>query len=352
MAPAHADPGEPSNLPVQLTSFIGREQECEQIQRLLNTTRLLTVTGPGGIGKTRLALQVATHQIDAYPDGVWLVELAGLVDSAFLAQTVATTLRMREEPGRPLPEHLVDVLEHRHMLVVFDNCEHLVAGCAALVHHLLGRCAGLHVLVTSREPLGLTGEQVHRLGSMAHADAVQLFVERAAAHGEFALTEQSAAVVDEVCRRLDGIPLAIELAAARVTALSVAEIAARLYDRFRLLVRGSRAAAPRQHTLLAALDWSYGLLGEPERRLFDRLCVFSGGCSIEAAEAVCAGHGLASDQILDLLAQLVDKSLVLAEPTPSGRMRYRLLETLRAFGLEHLEAQGDLGRLQARHAAF
>ena len=342
----------PHNLPAQLTSFIGREVELAEIQRLLGNTRLLTVTGPGGIGKTRLAMQAATQQIDAYPDGVWLVELAGLTVSALLAQAVATALGIREEPGGPPLEHVAEVLRYRHMLVVLDNCEQLVAECAALVHHLLGRCAGLRVLATSREPLGLTGERVHRLTSMAHTDAMHLFVERATAHGPFTLTEQTVAAVDEVCRRLDGLPLAIELAAARVTALSVVEIAARLHDQFRLLVRSSRAAPPRHRTLLAALDWSYGLLSEAERRLFDGLCAFAGGCSLEAAKAVCTGYGLAEDEILDLLAQLVEKSLVLAEPTPSGSTRYRLLESLRAFGLEHLADQGELERLQARHAAF
>ena len=353
----------PNNLPRQLTGFVGRENEMAEVKRLLTTTFLLTLTGTGGAGKTRLALQVAADVLEGYPDGVWLTELAALSDPALVPQTVAAALGVREVPGRPMLETLLYYLERKKLLLILDNCEHLVAACAQLVGELLRTCPGLRILATSREPLGIQGEIDWRVPSLslpdrrqlpsferlAQVEAVRLFVERAvAAKPTFALTPENAAPVAAVVQRLDGIPLAIELAAARVPALSVDQIAARLGDRFRLLTRGSRASLPRQQTLRATLDWSYQLLTEREQRLLRRFAVFAGGWTLEAAEAVCGGDGIEEFEVLDLLTQLVFKSLVVTDEQ-NGEVRYRFLETVRQYGLEKLEESGETDTIRKRH---
>ncbi len=299
---------ETTNLPVQLTSFIGREKEMEEIKRLLSRTRLLTLTGSGGCGKTRLAAQVGADLLADFADGVWLVELAAIADPALVPQTVASTLGIREEPGQRLLETLQQHLKPKSLLLLLDNCEHLSAACAQLAETLLQACPNLRILASSREALGIAGELAYRVPSLslpelprlpsaeaalvpalARCEATRLFVERAAlSYPGFALTEQNAPAVAQVCVRLDGIPLAIELAAARIKVLSADQIAARLDDRFRLLTGGSRTALPRQQTLRALIDWSYDLLSEAERTLLRRLSVFVGGWTLEAAEAICA----------------------------------------------------------------
>jgi non-specific serine/threonine protein kinase len=335
----------------------------------------VTLTGAGGVGKTRLALEIATELLRVgaagdpsgapFPDGAWLVELAPLGDPRRLPQAVAAVFGLQEEPGRGYAEVLQDALRPRRLLLVLDNCEHLVQASAELAHALLRACPGVSVLATSREPLGIAGETTRRVPSLACPDArslptpervrgyeaARLFVERAAAAGgDFGLSARNAAAVAQICERLDGIPLALELAAARTRALSVEQIAARLDDRFRLLAEGSRTAPPRQQTLEAAVAWSYDLLGEDERRLFRRLSVFSGGWTLEAAEAICADPGpAASGDVLDLLARLVDKSLVLAEPGPGGAKWYRLLETIRQFTADRLRAAGEDRPIRERH---
>ena len=353
----------PNNLPRQLTGFVGREQEMAEVKRLLMTTCLLTLTGTGGAGKTRLALQVAADVLEGYPDGVWLAELAALSDPALVPQTVAAALGVREVPGRPILETLVHYLQRKKLLLVLDNCEHLVAACAQLAGELLRTCQNLRILATSREALNIQGEvawrvpslslpdrrQIPSLERLAQFEAVRLFVERAAAaKPTFALTRENAAPVAAVVQRLDGIPLAIELAAARVPALSVDQIAARLDDRFRLLTRGSRASLPRQQTLRAALDWSYQLLTDREQRLLRRFSVFAGGWTLEAAETVCGGEGIEEFEVLDLLTQLVFKSLVVTDEQ-NGEVRYRFLETVRQYGLEKLDESGETEAIRKRH---
>lgn len=293
----------PNNLPQQLTSFIGREKVIAEVLEIFKQTRLLSLTGSGGAGKTRLALQVAADLLDDYEDGVWMVELAALADPNLVAQSIATTIGVREEPGRPILATLTDFLKPKKVLLVLDNCEHLLSACATLCDQLLRSCPGLYILATSREGLNIAGETTYRVPSLALPDpcspqpisdlvqveAVRLFVERAqAAQPSFQVNEQNAASLAQLCVRLDGIPLAIELAAARVKALSVDQINQRLDDRFRLLTGGSRTALPRQQTLRALIDWSYDLLSPQEQTLLRRLSVFAGGWTLEAAEAVCA----------------------------------------------------------------
>ncbi len=353
----------PNNLPRQLTSFIGREKEIAEVKRLLSTCSLLTLTGSGGAGKTRLALQVASEMLDAFADGVWVAELAALADPALVPQTVGATLGLREYAGRAMTETLVDYLRPRSLLLVLDSCEHLLAACATLADGLRRGCPRLKLLATSREPLGVPGEMIWRTPSLslpdphraprpeelAHCEAARLFVERAiATQPIFAVTAGNAAAVAQICRRLDGIPLAIELAAARIKVLSADQIAGRLDGSFRLLTGGSRTGLPRQQTLRATMDWSYDLLSEQERAVLRRLSVFAGGWTLEAAEAVCAGEGVEAQDVLDLLTQLVDKSLVVAE-TQAGEARYRLLETVRQYGRERLAAAGETARATLRH---
>ncbi|MCI0645594.1 MAG: tetratricopeptide repeat protein, partial [Chloroflexi bacterium] len=348
------------NLPIALTSFVGRLGELAEVRRLLGMTRLLTLTGAGGCGKSRLALAVAAEVVAGHPDGVWLVELAALTDGALVPQAVATALGVREEPQRPLTATLVDALQPRAMLLLLDNCEHLITACAQLAQQLLRACPGLQVLATSREALGVAGETTWLVPSLslpdphaalsvkqlAQSEAVQLFVERAAAAlPTFSLTQTNAPAVAEICRRLDGIPLAIELAAARVKVLAVEQLAARLDDALRLLTGGSRTALPRHQTLRAALDWSYDLLSGPERALFRRLSVFAGGWALEAAEAY-------GRDVLELLAQLVDKSLVVVDTQAGNAARYRLLEPVRQYSREKLQEAGETEETQAAHLAF
>src|SRR5579871_3168636 len=358
----------PNNLPRQLSSFIGREKEIEEVKSLLSSSALVTLTGTGGCGKTRLALQVAADVLEKYPSGVWLVELAALSDPFLVVQTVATSLRLREAPGQPLLQTLLDYLQPRTLLLMLDNCEHLLQACADLAQTLLTRCPNLKVLTTSRAALRIAGEQVYRVPSLLAPDpgdlpkeekelagivseyeAPRLFVERASLYrSDFALTPRNASGVASVCHCLDGIPLAIELAAARVNVLSVEEINARLEHRFRLLRGNSRTTLPRQQTLQATLDWSYELLSEKERLLLGRLCVFAGGWRLEAAEKVCSDKQIVDFEVMDLLASLIDKSLVIAQEQ-GGKSRYRLLETIREYGKQKLKETQEEKRWRDRH---
>ncbi len=356
----------PHNLPVPRDSFVGRGQDLVEIKRLLAMTNLLTLTGAGGSGKTRLALEVARELVGSYPDGVWFTELAPLSEGALVPQTVAGALGVREQPGRPLPDTLVEHLRDKRALLILDNCEHLVEAAARQTDTLLSSCPRLRILATSREPLGVAGEVNWRVPPLSVPDtdllsaaedleryeAVRLFVERARPRlPTFGLTPENARAVVEICRRLDGIPLAIELATARVTALAVEQVAQRLEDSLKLLTGGSRTATPRQRTLRGTLDWSYDLLSEAEKKLFGRLSVFAGGWTLEAAEAVGAGHGIGRDDVLDLLNDLVDKSLVQAE-AGGDALRYRMLEPVRQYALERLEERGEAGEVRDRHTAF
>ena len=382
----------PTNLPMQLTRLIGREAELAEARRLLNQpgARLLTLTGPGGTGKTRLALQLAAEELDRFGDGAWLVELAPLADAEAVPAAVAAALGVRAPSGRTLLDALVDYLRGKHLLLLLDNCEHLVEACARLAETLLSRCPRLSLLASSREPLGIAGEQVFRVPSLAlpsavrgaapdgpalleavrHSESGQLFAERASAgQAGFAINAHNSAAVAQIVQRLDGIPLAIELAAARVRLLSPEQILARLDDRFSLLTGGRRTALPRHQTLLAAIDWSYQLLSEPERALLRSLSVFVGGWLLEAAEQVGAGAGApgagagapgAGDGIpdgneadpLELLSHLVDKSLVLVDAEHPGEPRYRLLETIRQFASARLVEAGEAALARDRHLAY
>jgi predicted ATPase len=357
----------PNNLPRPLTSFVGREREMARVRELVGRTPLLTLTGPGGGGKTRLALQVAADLVDAFRDGVWLVELAPVSDGAAVPHAVSAALGAREVPGRPLDASLVDYLRSRESLLVLDECEHLIDSCARLAEGLLRQCPGLRILATSREPLHIAGETTIVVGPLAtpeasraaaeeiaRSEAVRLFVDRAAAAAPgFALTDANARWVAEICRRLDGIPLAIELAAARLKVLPVETIAGRLGDRFRLLAGGARTALPRQQTLRATIEWSHALLTQRERLLFRRLAVFAGGFALEAAEAVCAGPDLPAIEVLDLLSRLVDKSLVLGPvPGAAGVARFAMLESIREFAAEALLAAGEVPEVRRRHLGY
>ncbi len=353
----------PNNLPRQLTSFVGREEEIDEVMRLLSTTFLLTLTGAGGSGKTRLALQVAADVLETYRDGVWLVELAPLSDSALVPQAVAFVLGVSEQPGRSFTEALVNFLHPKSLLLLLDNCEHLLTACSRLANTLLRACPHLRIMTTSREGLGIPGELTFRVPSLSLPDkgaflspnnlnryeAVRLFVDRAAfSKPGFRLTPSNMAGVGQVCQRLDGIPLAIELAAVLVKALPVEGIAARLDDRFRLLTGGSRAAMPRQQTLRATLDWSYDLLSEDEGAVLRRLAVFAGAFTLEAAQMVCADDTIEGGAVLNLLTQLVEKSLVVFDEK-DGRPRYRLLETVRQYSRDKLLASGEGAEVRTRH---
>ncbi|MGX1972372.1 ATP-binding protein [Streptomyces kronopolitis] len=349
---------EAGTLPAELTRFIGRRRELSDARALLSRGRLVTLTGPGGIGKTRLALRLAADVRRSFPGGVWLVELAALTDGDQVAQTVAARLRVgREALSDPLPR-LVEHLADRRMLLVLDNCEHVLDGCAQLVATLLAHSPELVVLATSRQALAVGGEHVFPVppmtlsgpeGSAEHSEAVALFADRAAAvRPDYTLTAQNAAVAGEMCRRLDGVPLAIELAAARMRVLSAPQILSRLDDRFRLLDTGPRTAPPRQRALRAAIDWSHDLCTSQERLLWARLSVLSGGFDLEAAEQVCSGAGIDREDVLALIAGLVDKSVLTCEEQGT-RMRYGLLESLRHYGQEQLAASGEETALRARH---
>ncbi len=338
------------NLPVQLTSFVGREAEIDDVCRLLADSRLVTLTGAGGAGKTRLAVEIAARIASEFGDGVWYVDLAPIIHPVAVPVTVARALGLPDQQGRSTMDTLLRFVRDRQLLVVIDNCEHVLDATAELVMALLGGAPGLTVLATSREPIGVTGEATWRVPSLALADAaIELFADRARlAQAGFTIGSDNAATVAEICGRLDGMPLAIELAAARVRALSLAEILEGLHDRFRLLTGGARTAVRRQQTLRASVDWSHALLSEQEQVLFRRLAVFLAGFDLDAAQAVAGGGDVERYQVLDQLTLLVDKSLVVAENT-SGRTRYRLLETVRQYALEKLAESGEADAVRARH---
>jgi predicted ATPase/class 3 adenylate cyclase len=354
------------NLPEQLTSFIGRDAELAEIKHLLSCTRLLTLSGSGGSGKTRLALQAAAEMVDRFTNGVWFVDMATVLDPNLLAIAVATALRLREQSGQTMIETLVAFLRDKRMLLILDNCEQIISASAELSEKLLKSCPDLQILATSREGLGIAGEITWRVPSLpipsaqdlasfekvADNPSVRLFVDRAASVvRDFRLTPKNAASIVKVCQRLDGIPLAIELAAARVKTISPEEIALRLGDRFRLLTGGSRTALPRHQTLRAAIDWSYHLLGGMEGILFRRLSLFCGSFSLDAAESICENTDLDSMEVLDSVCRLVDKSLLILEQT-EGSARYRMLETIREYAFERLRESDEVADVQSRFMAF
>lgn len=354
----------PNNLPVQLTSFIGRAQEIAEVKRLLATTRMLTLTGMGGAGKTRLALQIAAEVLDEYSDGVWLIELAPISDPALVPQQIASVLGLRDESGRLLIVALGDYFGGKKTLLVLDNCEHLIDSAARTAEALLRACPNVKIVATSREALGIAGElawsvppltlpdlqHLPPVEQLTEFEATRLFVERARlVHPTFVLTDQNAPYVAQICGRLDGIPLAIELAAARMKGLSVEEIANHLDDRFRLLTGGSRTAVPRQQTLRSAIDWSYQLLDVHERTLVCRLAVFVGGWTERDARGICADDRMEAENTLDVMLRLVDKSFVIADHE-NGETRYRFLETVRQYALEKLLESGETQVIRERHA--
>jgi predicted ATPase/DNA-binding NarL/FixJ family response regulator len=359
-----------SNLPIQLTSFIGRERELTEVERLVSTSRLVTLTGAGGCGKTRLAIQVGTNISSAFADGVWLVDFVPLREPELALQHVAQALDLRPVPNQPSGELLLNFARTKQMLLILDNCEHLIAVIAHLVQQLLPAAPGMNILTTSRQPLAVSGEMICQVQGLAlpslnstaafepqdlkQYDAVHLFVERARAiSSHFSITAENAPAIIEICHRLDGIPLALELASARINILTPQQIAARLDDRYALLNSGQLTGAVTHHqTLQAAIDWSYDLLNAEERTLLRRLAIFDAGFSLDAAEGICTEDEILLDRTLDLLASLVDKSLVLAETTGRAEARYRLLETIRQYALEKLKEAGALGRLRDRHLDF
>ena len=354
----------PNNLPQQISSFVGRAKETAEVQDLMARNRLLTLVGVGGIGKTRLALQVAAETHDAYPDGVWFVELGSLTDSSLVPSSVAQVLGVRERSGTDLIETLSSHLRTRRLLLVLDNCEHLIDACATLAAALLLAAPDIRILASSREQLQIAGEQVYpvpplslpapggNLESLARSEAAQMFIDRVRLQDPgFRLTERPAAAITSICNNLDGIPLALELAAARAHSLSIDEINLRLKDRFKLLTGGSRSALPRQQTLRATLDWSYDLLDAHERTVLNRLGIFSGGFTLAAASAVCSDEAIDEFTIVDRLSHLVARSLVVSETNVTGN-RYRLLETTRSYAREKLGTTADMGELERRHARY
>lgn len=359
-------PSHPHNLPVQTTNFVGRDRELDEIADLLQRTRILTLTGAGGCGKTRLALEVGEAALAELPDGVWLAELASLADSALVAPALLEVLGLRAEPGRPTLDTLTDYLRPRNLLLILDNCEHLLDTCAEVCEALVRACPSVRILCTSREGLGIEGEQAYRVpslrlpsrnepatvASVSTCEAVRLFVDRATLQRpEFRITAENAADLAAICLRLDGIPLALELAAARVRSMSVEEICQRLDQRFKLLTGGRRTALPRQRTLQSLIDWSYDLLSPEEKTLLRRLSVFSGGWSLTAAEAVCSGDPIEPWEVLDLLSGLTDKSLLVVEFS-TGATRYNMLETVRQYSQERMLEHGGGDFWRARHVAW
>jgi non-specific serine/threonine protein kinase len=365
------------NLPAQVTRFFGREAEIANLKQHLAEHRLVTLTGAGGVGKTRLSLQAAGEMLGQFSGGVWLVELAALTDPARVPQHVAAVLGVRESPGRPVLDSLLAFLRARQLLLVLDNCEHLLEACAQLVETLLRDSPGLKVLASSREPLAIAGEAVFGVRSLTYPDpahlppieklseytAISLFVDRARlVLPDYEATELNAAAIARICQRLDGIPLAIEMAAARVNVLSAADLAERLESSFRVLTGASRTALPRQQTLRAMIDWSYELLSEEERRLLQRLSVFAGGCTLEAVEVICADAAeagpepaeqrIGDSEIFDVLASLIAKSMVLADGATGRETRYHLLETVRQYAREKLHSAGEGDALRSRHLQF
>jgi non-specific serine/threonine protein kinase len=371
-------PASRSNLPASTTSFIGREKEQAEIKHLVEQNRLVTLAGAGGIGKTRLSLETAHQLLSAFPDGIWFIELAPVSDPALLSQLIVNTLGLLDQANRSPQTMLTDFLQSKHALLILDNCEHLILACAQLVEILLRTCPDLKILTTSREALNIDGESLYlvptltipdsvnaTLDALSESEAAKLFLERAGSTGTgFTLTGENAPSIAEICRHLDGIPLALELAAARVKLLRVEEIAVRLNDSFRLLTGGARTALPRHQTLRAMIDWSHDLLSEPERALLRRLSVFAGGWSLEAAEQVTSSrgneetenaraiHDLQAMDILDLLTSLVNKSLIIAENKQGQETRYTMLETIRQYASEKLLQAGEAELLRERHLAY
>jgi len=360
----------PNNLPVALSSFVGRERERAEVKRLLGAGRLVTLTGTGGTGKTRLALQVAEELLGDFSDGIWLVELATISDPDRILEAAAAAVGLREEPGETPRDALLRFVCGRRMLLILDNCEHLIEACAGLVAEILRRCSTIKVLATSRHSLGIAGEQAWGVPplsvpgslredgartpeSVGRFEAVRLFVERAAAAKPgFALTQQNAGAVARICRRLDGIPLALELAAARVRVLAPQQISERLDDRFHLLTGGGRSVLPHQQTLRTLIDWSHDLLSLAEQTLFRRLAVFVGGRTLDAVEAVCAGEGIDREAIVDLLQSLADKSLLSVETDAADAIRYTMIESVWHYAGERLEASGEEEWIRDRHLDY
>ncbi|HSG45359.1 MAG TPA: adenylate/guanylate cyclase domain-containing protein, partial [Anaerolineales bacterium] len=358
----------PNNLPVHLTSFIGRESEIDEVKDKLKEHRLVTLTGSGGTGKTRLSLQVAAEVIEKFDHGIWFVELAPLTDPDLIPQTILSAIGIREQEGKTPLDLLKEYLSEKRTLIVLDNCEHLISASAQVVNELLRAAPRVKVLTSSREALGVRGEVSYPVPSLtlpnlnhlpaieglSQYEAVRLFIDRAllvAPH--FEVDKDNAPYIAQICHRLDGIPLAIELAAARAKVLSVDQISKRLDDRFRLLTGGARTALPRQQTLRALIDWSYDLLEENERLLLCRLSVFMGDWTLEAAEEVCEGDGIDSYDVLDLLSQLVNKSLVVVnEKSKSGETRYRMLETIRQYARDKLLETGGGDAVRDKHLAY
>jgi predicted ATPase/class 3 adenylate cyclase/tetratricopeptide (TPR) repeat protein len=347
----------PNNLPLQLTSFIGRDREIERVVDLLDAHRLVTLVGTGGVGKTRLALQVGADVLDRYEDGVWFIELAPLSDGTLILNELAPLFGVQGSGDRPLLDALLAALRPKHALLIIDNCEHLVDPAAEIIEKVLRASPKIRILATSREALKIAGETVHRVASLDEEAGITLFADRAtAASDSFTLTEENTPTVAKICRRLDGIALAIELAAARVRAVDVGELFARLDERFRILTGGSRTALPRQQTMRALIDWSYDLLSPVEQALLRRVAVFSGGWTLDAATNVCAGDELQSWDVVDLLTSLVDKSLVTAELNDTlisgAKLRYRLLESTRQYAAEKLASSGERDRMRRVHAEY
>lgn len=353
----------PNNLPEQLTSFVGREADVAAILERLRTNRLVTLTGSGGTGKTRLSLQAAADALEDYPDGVWFIELAALTDPELVPQTVVQTLSLRERPDHSLTRTLTDSLKSKEILLVLDNCEHVLGAVAELADALRRNCPNVKLLASSREPISISGEavyrvpplslpdptRVHTVETLSQFEAVRLFIERALnVAPAFAVTNANAPALASICQRLDGIPFALELAAARTRVLSVEQISARLDDRFRLLTGGNRTALPRQQTLRALIDWSYNLLSPKEQLLLARLAVFVGGWTLEAAETVVSGEPIEDWEVLDLMMSLIDKSLVMPQIN-GGASRYVMQETVRQYARELPEALAERVRLQERH---
>ena len=362
------NPALPNNLPAQQAGFVGRGRELSELRRLVKDSRLVTLTGAGGAGKTRLAIQLAAELLDGSGDGVWLVELAPVSNEDAVASTILDVLKMATGSGQSPLDILVTSLASQQALIVLDNCEHLIGACSKVADAILRHCPEIRVLATSREPLGIAGETIYRVPSMSlpdedddtgevdpyRSDAVALFAERAAAQGvSFVLDRASAPLAAQICRRLDGMPLAIELAASRLRALSLVDLNDRLDQRFRLLTGGGRNVSPRQQTLLATVDWSYSLLTGSEKKLLRSLSVFVDGFQLDAVEAVCAGGDLDMFAVTDLVASLIDKSLVMAEPA-DGALRYRLLETIRQFAAERLAESGgsEADELSQAHCRY